>query len=73
MHLFQGKLHLENYKGTFKMKEQLNLEEPCGTCKGTGRLGTGSCPTCQGQGTVLNEAGKKLLHFLRNSIRTSEH
>ncbi|WP_371364740.1 tryptophan RNA-binding attenuation protein [Sporomusa rhizae] len=55
------------------MKEQLNLEEPCGTCKGTGRLGTGSCPTCQGQGTVLNEAGKKLLHFLRNSIRTSEH
>ncbi|SDD97541.1 hypothetical protein [Sporomusa acidovorans] len=55
------------------MGTNLTLEETCTACKGLGKIGTKPCQNCQGTGTVLNEAGKKILNYLRNSIRTSEH
>lgn len=55
------------------MGTKLTLEEPCSCCKGSGKIGTVPCQNCQGTGTILNEQGKKILSYLRNSIRTSEH
>lgn len=55
------------------MENQLKLEETCTTCKGSGKIGKDICLTCQGKGTVLTEEGKKVLNYLRNSIRASEH
>ena len=55
------------------MKTNATLEETCSNCKGSGKIGTEPCQTCQGTGTVLNEEGKEILNFLRNSIRSSEH
>lgn len=55
------------------MTTSLTLEEPCPHCHGTGKTAAQPCPTCQGTGTVLNEQGKKLLDYLRSSIRSSEH
>lgn len=55
------------------MRTNLTLEETCSSCKGSGKVGTQPCQTCQGIGTVLNEEGKKILTYLRNNIRCSEH
>ncbi len=55
------------------MATNLSLEETCTVCKGSGKIGTKPCENCQGTGNALTEEGKKLLNFLRNSIRTSEH
>ncbi|WP_353867165.1 hypothetical protein [uncultured Sporomusa sp.] len=55
------------------MENQLQLEQHCAPCKGTGKIGKEPCPACQGKGTVLTEEGKKVLNYLRNSIRASEH
>ncbi|MBP2664508.1 MAG: Tryptophan RNA-binding attenuator protein inhibitory protein, partial [Firmicutes bacterium] len=43
------------------MKTNLTLEETCSNCKGSGKIGTHPCPTCQGTGTILNEEGQKIL------------
>lgn len=55
------------------MATNLSLEEICTVCKGSGKNGIKPCGNCQGTGNALTEQGKKLLDFLRNSIRTSEH
>ena len=36
------------------MKTNATLEETCSSCKGSGKIGTQPCQTCQGTGTVLN-------------------
>ena len=59
--------------GAGRKKKQLNLAEPCSKCNGTGKVNNAPCPDCQGKGTVLTAEGKKVLHFLRNSIALSEH
>lgn len=55
------------------MTADLKLEECCPACKGTGKTAAQTCQTCQGKGTVLTEQGKKVLNYLRNSIKNSEH
>ena len=55
------------------METNLSLEEICTVCKGSGKIGTNPCKNCQGTGNALTEQGKKILDFLRNSIRISEH
>jgi DnaJ-class molecular chaperone len=55
------------------MATDFSLEETCTVCKGSGKLGNQPCQNCQGTGNALTEEGKKILIYLRNSIRTSEH
>lgn len=43
----------EAYHGTKRILE-LQMEEPCMTCSGSGRTGRGTCITCGGSGMVLN-------------------
>lgn len=54
-------------------QDKLTLEIPCPICHGTGKMQGRECLTCAGKGTVLTEEGKKILDFLRDSIRLSEH
>ena len=42
----------EAYAGTARVL-QLQREEPCGTCGGSGQIANAVCHTCQGQGLVL--------------------
>ena len=55
------------------MKTDLNLEKVCSNCHGHQKLDNKICEVCNGKGTILTEEGKKILAFLRNSIRMSEH
>lgn len=55
------------------METNLSLEEICTVCKGSGKLGTQPCQNCQGTGNALTAEGKKILDYLRNGLRTSEH
>lgn len=55
------------------MERNLQLEEPCVKCKSTGKIGSQVCQQCQGKGTVLTETGKKVLNYLRDGIKSSEH
>lgn len=49
------------------------IEQRCPNCHGQGKINDEKCATCNGIGTVLTEAGLKLLRFLKDSIRISEH
>lgn len=55
------------------MKSMSGIEEECLSCHGTGKINQTKCPACDGTGTSLTEDGQKLLKFLRDCIRTSEH
>ncbi|BBB90560.1 MAG TPA: hypothetical protein PKA28_10350 [Methylomusa anaerophila] len=55
------------------MDKRINLEKECMRCQGAGKIDGKTCAACEGKGTVLTEEGKKILEYLRNSIRLSEH
>lgn len=55
------------------METNLKLEETCAKCSGTGKIGSETCQLCQGRGTVLTETGRKVLNYLRDGIKSSEH
>lgn len=55
------------------MENKINFEQPCPTCSGTGKIQQKDCAACEGRGLVLTDTGKKIVAFLRDSIRLSEH
>ncbi|GBG57046.1 tryptophan RNA-binding attenuator protein inhibitory protein [Sporomusaceae bacterium FL31] len=55
------------------MATDLKVEKECPKCHGHGKIANKDCDTCNGTGTILTEDGLKILNYLRNSIRISEH
>ena len=55
------------------METDLNLEEACANCQGCGKINNKICDACNGKGTVLTKEGRKILEYLKNSIKISEH
>ncbi|MCE5286258.1 MAG: hypothetical protein LLG02_10485 [Pelosinus sp.] len=54
------------------MEPKFTLDTPCPKCQGTGKLSNKECNACQGKGTILTPEGRKLIAFLKDSIRLSE-
>jgi len=55
------------------MGTDLKVEKECSKCHGHGKIDNKNCDACNGTGIVLTEEGLKILNYLRNSIRISEH
>lgn len=55
------------------MEQASSIEEECSKCHGHGKINNKTCDACNGTGATLTEDGQKLLNFIRDSIRTSEH
>lgn len=55
------------------MEEKIKIESPCTTCGGTGKDHLTECRACHGKGKVLTPEGKRIIAFLKDSIRLNEH
>lgn len=55
------------------MENEVKLEQECSKCHGRQMVDNKFCQVCDGKGTVLTEDGKRVLAFLRDSIRLCEH
>jgi DnaJ-class molecular chaperone len=55
------------------MEKKFVLENPCEKCQGTGKIQNRECTACQGRGKILTPEGRKLIAFLKDSIRLSEN
>jgi DnaJ-class molecular chaperone len=55
------------------MDNDIKVEKECSSCHGHGKIDNKDCTVCNGTGVVLTEEGLKILNYLRNSIRISEH
>jgi DnaJ-class molecular chaperone len=53
--------------------KEVTFEIECPKCYGRKKVDNKICENCNGKGTVLTEDGKKILAFLKDSIRMSEH
>jgi DnaJ-class molecular chaperone len=55
------------------MNPKFTLDTPCLKCQGTGKIQNTECAACQGKGKILTQEGRKLISFLKDSIRLSEN
>lgn len=55
------------------MDTKFTLENLCQKCQGTGKISGKECTACQGKGKILTPEGRRLIAFLKDSIRLSEN